>query len=299
MILRITSVFRLVNGNQKNNCVTREKNSFGYKDVDYIDDSEEEDFENEAEFSQQDFKVLQFWIKSFLPRVGSHVTHLDLSNCKALNTIMARRIFHLCPNIQTLDISYSSVKDNAFKRVRFNKIESINFEGCDRITDLAFKNLFSRAQKNEIERSSSGESKLGDTTNGKCPSNGICSKCKRRKQVRNIEDIDSNTVSTAPFEQSPNTKPSLKKLNLSGCCIVTDMSLQYISEKFDLENISYLNLSGCVNLTNRGLNVFVSQCTNLEAENMFYCDNIIDGPFGSMANGCENLECSKKFCCRN
>jgi hypothetical protein len=29
---------------------SREKNSFGYKDVDYIDDSEEEEFENEAEF---------------------------------------------------------------------------------------------------------------------------------------------------------------------------------------------------------------------------------------------------------
>lgn len=108
--------------------------------------------------------------------------------------------------------------------MKFYKLESINFEGCEKITDLAFQNLFKRVHKNELEISS--VSRLGETPNGKCPSNGICSKCKKRKQVRNIEDVVSTAFSEASSEQISNEKPSLKYLNLSGCCIVTDKSLQ-------------------------------------------------------------------------
>lgn len=36
--------------------------------------------------SKNDVKLLRFWIKRLLPRVGNYVKNLDLRNCKALNS---------------------------------------------------------------------------------------------------------------------------------------------------------------------------------------------------------------------
>ncbi len=73
----------------------------------------------------------------------------------------------------------------------------------------------------------------------------------------------------------------------------------YIASKYDLNNLEYLNLSGCLNLTPLGLKLFIDTSDLLTGENFYYCDNILDGPMRSTANGCDNIECGKKFCCRN
>ena len=66
-----------------------------------------------------------------------------------------------------------------------------------------------------------------------------------------------------------------------------------------MNNLEYLNLSGCLNLTNLGLKLFIETSERLNGENFYYCDNIVEGPMKSTANGCENLECFGKFCCRS
>lgn len=60
-------------------------------------------------------KILQFWIKSLLPKVGIHITDLDLSNCKALNNNTMRRILKLCYNLKKLNLSYTKISGNSFR----------------------------------------------------------------------------------------------------------------------------------------------------------------------------------------
>lgn len=68
----------------------------------------------------------------------------------------------------------------------------------------------------------------------------------------------------------------------------------------NLNNLIYLNLSGCSNISSKSLDNFVKQCQILKPDNVYFCDNIqIDGINGVIANGCENVECYEKFCCRN
>ena len=76
-------------------------------------------------------------------------------------------------------------------------------------------------------------------------------------------------------------------------------SFRCIASKYDVSDLTYLNLSGCINVSSHGMNLFVDLCQLLNGENLYYCDNIDDGPLGTSANGCENLGCGKKFCCRS
>ena len=47
------------------------------------------------------------------------------------------------------------------------------------------------------------------------------------------------------------------------------------------------------------LGVFVSACSKLKPEFLFYCDNILDGPYSYSASGCRNVfGRGNKFCCR-
>lgn len=62
-----------------------------------------------------DVKILQFWLKNLLPKIGMHVRELNLSNCVSLNNNLMRRILRLCPNVRDLNISYTRLGDNAFR----------------------------------------------------------------------------------------------------------------------------------------------------------------------------------------
>lgn len=90
------------------------RRSFGFKDIEYIDDSDEE-YEDETQIQEQEVKLLHFWIKNFLPKVGSSVKELSISHCKSLSNNLARRILQLCPNLKVLDLSYTNIGDNSFR----------------------------------------------------------------------------------------------------------------------------------------------------------------------------------------
>lgn len=238
-------------------------------------DEDDED-ENQSEILISEVKILQFWIKQLLPRVGSYLTNLNLSNCKSLNNNMTRKILQLCPNLSVLDLSYTKVGDNSFKGIRLDKMSYLNFEGCEKLSDNTFKNLLISSIKplKSINDLRDSQHSFEDQQDG------------NSKKIENCETSNKSYQSSLNF------------INLSGCWAITDFGLSYIASKYDLNNLEYLNLSGCLNLTSLGLRLFVETSDSLTGENFYYCDNIVDGPMRYSANGCENLECLKKFCCR-
>jgi len=59
--------------------------------------------------------ILTYWAKTLLPKIGKHITELDLSNCKALNNNVTRRILQLCLNLKKIDLSYTKISANSFR----------------------------------------------------------------------------------------------------------------------------------------------------------------------------------------
>ncbi|KAL3852519.1 hypothetical protein ACJMK2_016147 [Sinanodonta woodiana] len=91
----------------------------------------------------------------------------------------------------------------------------------------------------------------------------------------------------------------LEFLSLSGCFQITDEGLRSLLVSGRLPYLVHLDLSGCMKITGGGLDEFVSRCTRLNPERLFYCDNILDGPYPDIANGCQNLQCTSRVCCRS
>lgn len=269
-----------------------EKRTFGFKDIEYIDDSDEE-YENESEIQEQEVKLFHFWIKKLLPRIGPNLKSLKITNCKSLNNNLARRILQLCSNLKSIDLSYTNIGDNSFRGVKLNKLEELNCEGCDKLSDKAFKYLF---QDHYIKKTLNINSQTNIIT--KSHYNSVI-KSSSIEEICSSTDIKDNTYNNTSTDNIPSPSTSLKSINLSGCYSVTDNGLEYIALIYDLKKLEYLNLSGCLNVSSTGMHLIVEEANELDGENLYYCDNIDDGPLQHTANGCANLECPKKYCCRN
>lgn len=197
-----------------------------------------------------------------------------------------------------------------------DKLEELNCEGCENLSDNAFKHLLMSNiayKNNHKSKNESQQCKQNPTTCDSIEnierlrdnselvtvnnSNDNREKCEQCTRLNNIEDL--SIEEDKPDNDSNAAINSLKSINLSGCWSITDYGLSYIASKYDLRNLKYLNLSGCVNMTSLGMNLFVEMSSLLDGENLYYCDNITDGPLRNMANGCENLEQGRKFCCRS
>ena len=225
-------------------------------------------------------------------------------------------MLQLCPNLTSLNLSFTNIGDNSFRGVRLDKLEELNCEGCENLSDNAFKHLLMSniAYKNNYKsKNESQQCKQNPTTCDSIEnierlqdslelvtvnnSNDNREKCQQCTRLNNIEDL---SIEEDKHDNDSNAAiNSLKSINLSGCWSITDYGLSYIASKYDLRNLQYLNLSGCVNMTSLGMNLFVEMSSLLDGENLYYCDNITDGPLSNMANGCENLEQGRKFCCRS
>ncbi len=97
----------------------------------------------------------------------------------------------------------------------------------------------------------------------------------------------------------PKVRLKISRLNYFSKHLILSNIYSFIASKYDLQNLQYLNLSGCVNMTSLGMNLFTEMSRVLDGENVYYCDNITDGPLNGTANGCANLESDNKFCCRS
>ena len=95
--------------NNENDTSLKTSSSYGFKDIEYIDDSEEE-YEDESEIIEKEVKLLQFWIKSFLPRIGYDLETLVINNCKSLNNNLVSsfqiKIDHCTKSIFTIELIF-------------------------------------------------------------------------------------------------------------------------------------------------------------------------------------------------
>lgn len=301
--------------------------NLAYKGIEYIDDSDEE-LEESAKVVAGDVKILQFWLTNLLPKIGMHVRELNLSSCASLNNNLMRRILRLCPNIRDLNISYTRLGDNAFRGIRLDRLERFNSEGCENLSDNAFKYMLvatitalTRPQTHSSqhhdyhgecshEHPQKNEEKEEEENDASVKVEYFCGDCTDNYTIEEIHQMNRKYLGHDDIEQqeqleededvaSFNGRNHLKYINLSGCWSITDFGLRCIASKYDVSDLQYLNLSGCINVSSHGMNLFVNLCQLLNGENLYYCDNIGDGPLGASANGCENLGCGKKFCCRS
>lgn len=186
-------------------------------------------------------KLLQFWIRDFLPKVGSYLEELTITNCKSLNNNLvskfnfieslnspsslisrsykARRILQLCPNLRALNLSYTPISDNSFRSVKLNKLEQLNCEGCENLSDKAFKYLLLSTKTRQTESDCI-------TNQHKCSlkNESLCNSCSKY-QSNSIEEISNKHRGHFSSSQADdNTR--LKYINLSGCWSLTDSGLE-------------------------------------------------------------------------
>ena len=89
---------------------------FFYAGEENIHDDDDQVINNNNNNNNNEVRLFRFWLRCLLPRVGADVVKLDLSHCRSLDNNTARRVLQMCANLHTLDISYTKLSDNAFRR---------------------------------------------------------------------------------------------------------------------------------------------------------------------------------------
>jgi hypothetical protein len=115
-------------------------------------------------------------------------------------------------------------------RVSFSKIERVNIEGCEKLTDNTFKYLFS-ARPKTLSVCKNAQNDLAHLKKGVLSEN--CSNC-LRKYHRNINVEEFQRFDTTNFcltrrlaNEHEDKKQALLYFNASGCHSLTDETLRY------------------------------------------------------------------------
>eukprot|EP00096_Caligus_rogercresseyi_P015300 TRINITY_DN7754_c0_g1_i1.p1 TRINITY_DN7754_c0_g1~~TRINITY_DN7754_c0_g1_i1.p1 ORF type:complete len:412 (+),score=161.23 TRINITY_DN7754_c0_g1_i1:614-1849(+) len=98
-----------------------------------------------------------------------------------------------------------------------------------------------------------------------------------------------------PLRRAPRMS-QLSRIALSGVYKISNDGLDQLS--VHAQTLEFIDLSGCFRLSGAHLNAFISQCSRLKPENLYYCNMISDGPYPNSANGCQNLDCPLRNCCQ-
>ncbi|KAM6963079.1 F-box/LRR-repeat protein 5 [Aplochiton taeniatus] len=112
-------------------------------DVDESDESLEDSLAIKA--AQREKKLLEAFIQSLLPTVGSSVRTMVLAYSSTVSSKMVRQILRLCPNLTYLDLTQTDVTDSAFDSWSSLgaclSLEHLDLSGCEKITDHTLKKL--------------------------------------------------------------------------------------------------------------------------------------------------------------
>jgi len=262
---------------------------FGYQDpynfvelewskLTYDDDYDD----SESGPSPEAEKEIQFYedfVRYGLPRIGDGVQKLVVAGGLNLSSQTFRSMLILCPNIQHLDASYTSITDISFKGLaKFegcSALEHLDLSACRFVTDVGLERLGSCFKLAALE------SKLCSGGGG----GGGCSKC---GQV----EFDDDVVDSRRFSRG------LFFLNLSGCTAVTDYGLKYLLDvTLRMDSLKFMDLSGCSKISAPTLNSIAALSSRLKPQDLYYCNRIEEGPYPTEANGCQNLECPIRACC--
>jgi len=113
--------------------------------------------------------------------------------------------------------------------------------------------------------------------------------------VEHVNFAGSANISDTTIANLSNSSGELSYLNLSGCYQLTDSAVMKLYNF--THTLKFIDFSGCYKLSGRVLSAFISECTNLAPQNLYYCNLIQDGPCAMDCNGCDNVESAARICC--
>jgi len=243
------------------------------------------DEDESLSFKMNEIRVINGFVKNFLPNYGSSIENLILYGSLTINDNTARKIFDSCPNLKHLNIGMTKLTPKAFIHFRWvNSLESLILEGCELMDDNLFTHLIS-----SLISSNSEINTIEDKQ--ECLLENIC------YQTNNLNRF--SLCKQCSYLYSTNLKKlKLKILNLSGCYRFTDYGLNLLITNGITECLKYIDLSGCIGINSDCISLLVFSSTNLREENIYICDNL-QSSLLSTANCCRNLENnSGRYCCR-
>jgi len=113
--------------------------------------------------------------------------------------------------------------------------------------------------------------------------------------VQHLNFAGCSNISDTTITKLSDSTGELSYLNLSGCHQLTDSAVMKLYQF--THTLNHVDFSGCYRLSGRVLSAFISECTNLAPQNLYYCNLIQDGPCAMDCNGCDNLESTARICC--
>ncbi|XP_026758991.2 F-box/LRR-repeat protein fbxl-1-like [Galleria mellonella] len=182
------------------------------------------------------------------------------------------------PNLRALDISYcfNAVTDTSIQVIFKNQIllHTLKLSHCDKVSDAGLTGM------GKVEAEGDDEGPIMSTyddasSNHKIPLGSraeeeIVRDAKRKRDVKLM--CEKLTMDTFTGYSLARMK-GLKKLDVSGCNRITDVSLTYA---FNFKELVNLNLSRCQQITHVGIEHLVKNCPSIEYFNLTDCYNLKD-----------------------
>lgn len=110
-----------------------------------------------------------------------------------------------------------------------------------------------------------------------------------------ISNISVERISSCFIPSQESKPPKVSWISVSGCKLLTDKIFGYI-EVFK-GSLKFIDMSGCSRISGERMKFFAKKCSLLLPENLAYCDLIEDGPYEDQASGCQNVDCPLRECC--
>ena len=188
-----------------------------------------------VELGLEGVKVLDY-LNSLRPANLIRIKQLNLSRTRIDNSFLAR-LFHLTPNLQSLDLSYCyRITDDGLQHLApFENLENLSLEGCFEINGFGLNYLTTLTKLRKLNL-------------------WLCEK---------ITDRDLNFLAFFP---------ELRCLNLGCCSRITDRALILLSQ-LPLKHLQHLILLRCHNITNWGFR-HLALFSQLRILNIQGCDYI-------------------------
>ena len=193
-----------------------------------------------------DHQIFNGVLKHLLPKVGNSVIELNLSGSVTLLNSQVNSMLKSCPNIKTLDLSYTKINHKAFKDWRATKIEVLTLEGCHLVDDRVLESLekcFTRRKKG----------------------------CKRSK-LKKLNLSGCKKVTSVGIAMLQIHQKTLEHLDLSGCYMLDGQTL--CDFVFGCPKMQPDFLFYCNDIEDGPYPDEANGCSNLECSSRFCCQQL-------------------------
>lgn len=168
-----------------------------------------------------------------------NISNLNLSGLQNIDDSCMNIVYERFKCLIGLDVSECKITDKGLSIIsNISSLQSLNLEGCDKITDVGAQNLgYLRYLETLNLRSHTFDSKVSEYS--------------FLPKLRHLRDIDLGNcggVKDATLGMLSRLS-NLECLNLANCKKITDKGLELLQS---LTELRFLNLAGCEKITNEG-----------------------------------------------